>query len=69
MVSLIFIGKGIFFFYCPQNYLSNQNLISTPLSLQVVMTMSSVSAVMEACDAGSLEMILGWSMLSGFLGK
>lgn len=33
------------------------------------MTMSSVSAVMEACAAGSLETILGWNTLNGFLGK
>lgn len=31
--------------------------------------MSSVSAAMEACGAGSPEMILGWNMLNGFLGK
>lgn len=30
---------------------------------------SSVSAVMEACGAGSLETIRGWNMLNGFLGK
>lgn len=36
---------------------------------QVVMMMSSVSAVMEAYGAGSLEMILGWNMQNGFLGK
>lgn len=33
------------------------------------MMTSSVSVAMEACDAGSLEMIHGWNMLSGFLGK
>lgn len=31
--------------------------------------MSSVSAAMEACDAGSPVMIPGWNMLNGFLGK
>lgn len=36
---------------------------------KVVTMMSSVSAVMEACGAGSLEMILGWNTLNGFLGN
>lgn len=38
-------------------------------ALKVVTMMSSVSAAMEACDAGSLETIPGWNMLNGFLGK
>lgn len=33
------------------------------------MMMLSVSAVMEACAAGSLEMTRGWNTLNGFLGK
>ena len=31
--------------------------------------MSSVSAAMEACDAGGLKIIPEWSMLNGFLSK
>lgn len=31
--------------------------------------MSNVSAVTEACAAGSPETILGWNMLNGFHGK
>lgn len=33
------------------------------------MMTSSVSVVMEACGAGSLETIRGWNMLNGFPGK
>lgn len=68
MVSLIFIRTGIFFLLSPKLFVTPKSHFHPP-SCQVVMTMSSVSAVMEACGAGSLEMILGWSMLSGFPGK
>lgn len=63
-----------FFFFLPpflkfaQSFLLKLKALCLPL-LKVVMMTSSVSVAMEACDAGSLEMIHGWNMLSGFLGK
>lgn len=51
-----------------QSFLLKLKALCLPL-LKVVMMTSSVSVAMEACDAGSLEMIHGWNMLSGFLGK
>lgn len=50
-----------------QSYVLKLKALCLPL-LKVVMMTSSVSVAMEACDAGSLEMIHGWNMLSGFLG-
>lgn len=44
-------------------------LTSSLFALKVVTMMSSVSAAMAACDAGSLEMIPGWNTLNGFLGQ
>lgn len=54
------------FFPFPETTCDPESSLFAP---KVVTMMSSVSAAMEACGAGSLETILGWNTLNGFLGN